>query len=165
LWLASKAVVVSEAPSGQPSFVELYDFSSPGVPNALVQRFTLTGGLGEPVAPARALSGAALAKLEDGRCLMFVLGKDTDRNGWFYVSDRNSIEPATGWQFLDYVSQADGSFVGEFRAYQNVGLFTECGTRHVYMVATNNADFSGPSIAGRTTPTCSAPRRAPRRSR
>jgi hypothetical protein len=146
--IGHKAVVVSEAPVGQPSFVELYDFSSPGVANALVQRFTLNGGLGEPVAPARALSGAALAKLEDGRYLLFVLGKDTDRNGWFYVSDRNSIEPATGWQFLDYVSQADGSFVGEFRAYQNVGLFTECGTRHVYLVATNNADFSGPLDSG-----------------
>jgi hypothetical protein len=79
-------VVASEAPAGQPSFVEFYDFSSPGTSNALVQRFTLNGGLGEPVAPARALSGAALVKLEDGRYLLFVLGKDTDRNGWFYVS-------------------------------------------------------------------------------
>lgn len=142
------AVVASEAPSGQPSFVELYDFSTPGAANALIQRFTLAGDRGEPVAPARALSGAALLKLEDGRYLLFVLGKDTDRNGWFYVSDGDSIEPGTGWQFLDYVSQAEGSIAGEFREYQNVALFTECGSRHVYLVATNNADFQGPLDSG-----------------
>jgi hypothetical protein len=142
------AVVAAEAPAGQPSFVEIYDFSSPGVTNALVQRLTLNGGLGEPVAPARALSGAAMARLDDGRYLMFVLGKDSDRNGWFYVSDRDRIEPATSWQFLDYVSHADGSIVGYFDEYQNVSLFTECGSRDVYLVATNNASFSGPLNSG-----------------
>jgi hypothetical protein len=146
--IGHKAVVVSEAPSGQSSFVDFFDFSVPGATNALMQRFTLTGGLGEPVAPARALSGAAALKLDSGKYLLFVLGKDTDRNGWLYVSDRNSLEPATGWQFLDYVSAADGSIIGDFREYQNVTLLTECGTKHVYMVATNNASFSGPLDSG-----------------
>jgi hypothetical protein len=140
--------VVSEAPSGQPSFVDLFNFVTPGSSSAFLQRLTLSGNLGEPVPPARALSGVALTKLNDSRYLLFVLGKDTDKNGWLYVSDSTTPSSSTLWSHLDYVSAADSSFSGTFREYQNVSFITECGTGDIYLVATNNKDFTGPLDSG-----------------
>lgn len=92
---------------------------------AFLQRFTLSGNLGEPVAPARAISGVALTQLSDSRYLLFVLGKDTDKNGWLYVSNTTTPSASTVWSFLDYVAASEGSFSGTFREYQNVSFITE----------------------------------------
>lgn len=140
--------VAAEAPSGQTSFIDFFNFQTPGSSSAFLQRFVLSGNQGEPVAPARAISGVALTQLSDSRYLLFVLGKDTDKNGWLYVSNTTALSAGTAWSFVDYVSAADGSFSGTFREYQNVSFITECGTGDIYLVATNNKDFTGPLDSG-----------------
>ena len=72
-------VIASEGLSGQPPFVDIYQRTPDDVTLSLLQRFTLLGDLGEPVAPTRAITAAALTRLSDGRFLLFVLGKDEDQ--------------------------------------------------------------------------------------
>jgi hypothetical protein len=140
--------IASEAPTGQTSFIDFFNFGTPGSSSAFLQRFLLSGNQAEAVVPARVISGVALTKLKDSRYLIFVLGKDSDRNGWLYVSDSTTLSSSTFWSYLDYVSAADSSFSGTFRPYQNVSFITECGTGDVYLVATNNNDFQGPVDSG-----------------
>jgi len=69
-------------------------------------------------------------------------------NGWLYVSNTTTPSASTAWSFLDYVAASDGSFSGMFREYQNVSFITECGTGDIYLVGTNNKDFTGPLDSG-----------------
>ncbi len=133
-------VIASEGLSGQPPFVDIYQRTPDDVTFSPLQRFTLLGDLGEPVAPTRAITAAALTRLADGRFLLFVLGKDEDQQGWFYVSDQPELTAATSWGFLGHVAVP--------WLYQNVTLVTECGTRDIYLVGTGNADFAGPAGDG-----------------
>ncbi len=133
-------VIAAEGLSGQPPFVNIYQRTPDDVTFSPLQRFTLLGDLGEPVAPTRAITAAALTRLADGRFLLFVLGKDEDQQGWFYVSDQPELTAATSWGFLGHVAVP--------WLYQNVTLVTECGTRDIYLVGTGNADFAGPAGDG-----------------
>lgn len=133
-------VVASEGATGQPPFVDIFQRTFADTSYSPMQRLVLNGTLGEPVAPTRAITAAAMARLKDGRFLLFVLGKDDHQEGWFYVSDQTLPSATMTWSFLDYVAVP--------WLYQNVTLVTECTTGDIYMVATNNDDFQGPLDAG-----------------
>jgi hypothetical protein len=133
-------VVASEGPEGEPPLVDILQRTPSDVAYSEVQRFTLYGDLGEPVAPSRFITAAALSRLSVGRYLLFVLGKDEDQQGWFYVSDQTSLTADTTWTFLDHVEMP--------WFYQNVALVTECDTREIYLIATNNVDYDGSANSG-----------------
>lgn len=133
-------VVASEGLEEQPPFVDIFRRQASVVAYDHLQRITLYGDLGEPVAPTRFITAPALTRLRSGRYLLFVLGKDEDQQGWFYVSDQTALGEATSWSFLDHV------YVPWF--YQNVALVTECGTRSLYLIATNNIDYDGAANSG-----------------
>jgi len=133
-------VVAAEGAEGAPPFVEILERVADDADYRWLSRFTLQGDLGEPVAPSRFITAAALTRLLDGRYLLFVLGKDEEQQGWFYVSDQPVLSADTRWSFLDYVAVPGW--------YQNVTLLTECDSRDVYLLATNNIDFDGSPNSG-----------------
>jgi hypothetical protein len=135
-------VVASEGAEGYAPFVDFFQLRRV-VDEATyepLQRFTLYGDLGEPVAPSRFITAAALTALHDGRYLLFVLGKDEERQGWFYLSDRAGLSADTSWSFLGHVVVQSW--------YQNVSLVTECGSGTLYLVGTDNVDFDGGANSG-----------------
>jgi hypothetical protein len=135
-------VVASEGAEGQAPFVDLFRLQRVAYDVTLVplQRLTLYGDLGESVLPSRFITGAALSRLDDGRYLLFVLGKDEDQQGWFYLSDAAELSADTPWSFLSHV------FVPGW--YQNVSLVTECDSGNLYLIATNNPTFDGGANSG-----------------
>jgi len=133
-------VVAAEAPEGSAPFVEILQRVTGDVAYSTLQRFTLYGDLGEPVAPSRFITAVALTQLRNGSYLLFVLGKDEEQQGWFYRSDAGPLNAETAWSFLGHVALPDW--------YQNVGLIDECDTRDVYLLATNNVDFDGSASSG-----------------
>jgi hypothetical protein len=123
--------VAVEAPTF-PSFVEFFNFSTPGSTTASIQRFYLSGDQAENPKPTRVIGGVGVTKLADSRYLMFVLGQDKLKQGWFYVSDTTSITANTRWSYLGFVSIAPA---------QNAQLITECGTGDIFLLSTHNTDF------------------------
>jgi hypothetical protein len=128
--------VAVEAPSA-PSFIQFYNFSTPGSTTAELQRFYMYGDQDENPTPDRAIGGVGITRLADSRYLIAVLGKDDNNRVWFYVSDTTSITASTVWRFLDYVAPVHA-------AAQNVQLITECGTGDIYLLATGNFAYPVP---------------------
>jgi hypothetical protein len=133
-------VVAAEAPEGAPPFVEIWQRTADDVAYAPLQRLPFWGDLGEPVAPSRFITAAAMTLLDSGQYLLFVLGKDEELQGWFYLSDPAPLGAESAWSFLGYV--------GLPAYYQNVGLITECNTQQVFLIATDNVGFDGRSDSG-----------------
>jgi hypothetical protein len=133
-------LIASEGLEGQAPFVEFLRRTPDDVGYEPLSRFTLYGDLGETVVPTRFITAAAMARLATGRYLLFVLGKDEDQQGWFYLSDQASLDAGTTWSFLDHVELP--------WLYQNASLLTECDSGDVYLIATGNPDFSGEPDSG-----------------
>jgi hypothetical protein len=125
-----------EAPSA-PSFVEFFNFSTPGSSTASIQRFYLWGDQAENPPPARVVGGVGMTRLSDGRYLISVLGKDDSNDVWFYVSDTTSITASTYWSYLEHFRPVSSGA-------QNVALITECGTGDIYLLATGNTEYPLP---------------------
>ncbi len=110
------------------------------------------GSLGESPSITKSITGVAVTRLSrainNGRYLFFVLGKDTAKNGWFYISDTDTLSRNTKLQFADYVDNNDTSPAGAFREYQNVNLITECGTGDIYLLGTGNPGYAGSAGSG-----------------
>lgn len=132
--------VASEAPLA-PSFVDIYDFRGGPGAGRLLQRVMLSSSGQFPV--ARVIGGVAMATLKDGRFLMFVLGQDTVKEGWFYVSNNSNLSATTQWLPLAHV-------VGDstWTEYQNVTLMTECNSQKLYVLATGNATYASDILPG-----------------
>ena len=130
-----KNAAVAVTPTAGKGWIEFYDFSTPGSSTAAIHRFYVNGDQGENPAPGGSLSGVAVARLHDARYLMFVLGKDSNQIGWFYVSDTTSIVANTRWFYIGSAKIAPA---------QSVQLITECETNDLYLLATNNARYSWP---------------------
>jgi hypothetical protein len=131
------------------SFVQLWNLSIPGQA-APFSYLPLTGVQGEPNQP-QDITSIGASRLDDGRYLLFVQGKDSNEEGWFYESDKSILDASTQWTYRSHWSSADGvvppgAFDGR---YQNTTLVTECGTGALYLVATGNPGFSGPFAAGK----------------
>lgn len=141
-------LAVAVEPESGYSFVDVYDFSrgfGAGVP---IQRVPMTPS-GTNFRPDRSISAVAVTRLKDHRYLMFVLGKDSSRHGWFFVTEGTEL-PAP-WAPLDYFRGYDTSPpspFGWFREYQNVTMLTDCGTENIYLLATGNDGYTGSFAAG-----------------
>ncbi len=142
------AAVASEGSQFTPTpyspFIDFYDFRSPGSQTALIQRMFLDGSHGEPFADTQDSgflgqpSGVGITRLNDGHYLLFVLGKDSKRSGWFFVSKDASLTASTQWTYLAAVSWPND---GEF---QNANFITDCADGQIYLLMTNNTDYSAP---------------------
>lgn len=143
--------IAVEATNEQRPRIDVYDFSGGMTTSANLGNYYL-GNLGESPAVTGTITGIAVTRLSQainaGRYLFFVLGKDTAKNGWFYVSDTSTLTRSTKLQFLDYVDNNDVTPVGGFREYQNVNLLTECGSGDVYLLGTGNPSYKGPLGSG-----------------
>jgi hypothetical protein len=133
-------IVASEGLEGQAPFVDFLRRTPNEVGYEPLSRFILHGDLGETVVPTRFITAAAMARLGTGRYLLFVLGKDEDQQGWFYLSDQTILDASTTWSFLDHVELP--------WPYQNAALLTECDSADIYLVATSNPDFNGEPDSG-----------------
>jgi hypothetical protein len=140
LQAVGKFVAVGVEAPNAPSFVEFFDFSTPGSTTASVQRFYLRGDQAENPPPGRVIGGVGITRLADARYLLAVLGQDNSNDVWFYVSDTTSITATTRWIYLDH-------FKPVAPAAQNVALITECGTGDIYLLATDNSTFEPPIAA------------------
>jgi hypothetical protein len=129
------AAVGVEAPS-PPSFIQFYDFGTPGSANAAIHRFYLNNNQGETPAVDRAVGGVGITRLIDNRYLMVVLGQDTSQRAWFYVSQNTSMASSPGWSYLGNIALPKA---------QNTQLITECGTGNVYLLATDNDGYKAAS--------------------
>jgi hypothetical protein len=134
--------IASEAPEGLSSFIDIYDFRGGPGAGRVLQRFMIP--LSTPSFPTkRIIGGVAMATLRDGRYLMFVLGQDKVREGWFFVSNGTNLTSTTQWLPLSYV-KGDSSW----DEYQNVTLVTECNSNQLYVVATGNATYLSDVLPG-----------------
>jgi hypothetical protein len=123
-----------------PSFIDFYDFrGGPGAGRRL-QRVLLGSTPSFPV--ARVIGGVAVARLKDGRFLMFVLGQDKKMEGWFYVSNNSNLTSTTQWLPVSHVKGTD------WTEYQNVSLVTECNSNRLYVVATGNPGYASDVFTG-----------------
>jgi hypothetical protein len=129
----SYVAVAVESPNS--AWITIYDFRNGVNTNPVVSQFTL-GQSGEVPRPPNSISGVALTRLSNHKYLMFVLGKDTHENGWFYLSDTTNITPDTGWTFVDYVDKRDSS--QSFGRFQNAQFITECDTGDVFLLMSGN---------------------------
>jgi hypothetical protein len=118
-------------------YVDIFDFATPGSTNAFVHRVIIKASTAEynnlEVNPGREVSGAAIARLKSGKYLLFALDKSENKRGWFYVSTSASLDTATQFNTLDFTSLS--------AQFENVALFTECGTGDLYMLGTENLDI------------------------
>ncbi len=125
-----------EARCGRATFVDIFDLATPGSQRALVQRFRI-GEQGEP-GRIRTVTSVAVTRLQTGTVLMFVQGKDSLHEGWFYESDGAALRADTRWTYLGYWSRP----LGKRDEYQNTSLISECGSGDVYMIGTGNGELS-----------------------
>ena len=140
LQAVGKYVAVGVEAPNAPSFVEFFNFATPGSSTASLQRFYLWGDQAESPPPGRVIGGVGITRLADARYLLAVLGKDDSNDVWFYMSDTTSITANTRWIYLDH-------FKPVAPAAQNVALITECGTGDIYLLATDNSAFVAPIAA------------------
>lgn len=117
---------------GARTFVDIFDLSSPGSKQAFVQRFRI-GDQGEPGGTSTVTS-VAVTRLHTGHLLMFMLGKDSLHEGWFYVSDRAELSSDTHWSYRGYWTLP----LGADDEYQNTSFVTECETGDIYMLGMGN---------------------------
>ncbi|HWA76445.1 MAG TPA: hypothetical protein VG937_29105 [Polyangiaceae bacterium] len=128
--------IASEGAGSAPGIVDFYDLRVPGSKTAWFQRLLLDGTHGEPTGGNNGKpSGAGLVKLANGLYLLFVLNKDDQYSGRFYLSSSATLDVNTRWQWL-----SDASWSG--RKYQNANFITDCnGT--LYLAMTNNENYEG----------------------
>jgi hypothetical protein len=138
--------VAVEATNQQVPRLDVFDFS--GGPGAGKQYVYYLGNLGETPGVTKAITGVGVTRLTDGRYLFFVLGKDENKDGWFYVSNGTQLTKDTKLEFVDYVNGTDTTPQGSIRMYQNVNLITECGSRDIYLLATGNEGYAGSVASG-----------------
>jgi hypothetical protein len=118
-------------------FLHTYNLADPLSPNAWETAMRL-GDQGEP-GNVQVVTSAAIVKLASGQFLVFVLGKDSTHEGWFYVSEGTVLSGDTRWIYAGYWQ----SNLGGANEYQNTQLITECGTGDLYMVGSGNSDYDG----------------------
>jgi hypothetical protein len=125
---------------GSRTFVDIFDLSSLGSKRAFVQRFRV-GDQGEPGLTSTVTS-VAVTRLHTGHLLMFVLGKDSRHEGWFYVSDRPALSADTNWSYRGYWTLP----LGKDDEYQNTSFVTECETGDIYMLGMGNGQLDLSSL-------------------
>ena len=126
--------IAAEGASGAAGFVDFYDFRTPGTASTAFQRLRLDGSHGEPTAsPNTKPTAAAMVKLSNGLYLLFVLNKDDQRSGRFYLSNSATLSSSTWWQWLSDVSWPA-------RMYQNANFITQCDGK-LFLAMTNNEGF------------------------
>lgn len=123
------------AKCGQNGFAHVWNFSDPTSPGAWVS-LVRVGDQGEP-GRIGAVTSAAMTKLASGQFLLFVQGKDTVHEGWFYLGDGDSLASITAWRYAGYAALPRGG-ANEF---QNTQLVTECGSGDVYLFGSGNAHY------------------------
>jgi hypothetical protein len=121
---------------GRATFIDIFDLARPGSRRALVQRVRL-GAQGEP-GRIRTITSVAVTRLQTGPLLMFVQGKDSRHEGWFYQSERADMP----WTYRGYWARA----LGKGDEYQNTSLVTECGSGDVYLIGTGNGELNVASV-------------------
>jgi hypothetical protein len=125
---------------GRATFIDVFDLETPGSQRAFVQRFRL-GEQGEP-GRIRTITSVAVTRLAAGPLLMFVQGKDSLHEGWFYESDAGPLSADTSWTYRGHWTRP----LGKRDEYQNTSLVTECGSGDVYMIGTGNGELSVMSV-------------------
>ncbi|MET0287070.1 MAG: hypothetical protein ABW352_21480 [Polyangiales bacterium] len=125
---------------GRATFVDIFDLASPGSRGALLQRFRL-GAQGEP-GRVHTVTSVAVTRLQTGALLMFVQGKDSRHEGWFYESDAAPQSARTRWTYRGHWTRE----LARSEQYQNTSLLTECGSGDVYMVGLGNAELNVMSV-------------------
>ena len=125
---------------GPHTFVDVLDLSEPAAPAALLQRLRI-GDQGEP-GNVDTITSVAVTRLETGHVLLFVLGKDALHEGWFYVSDRTTIDRETRWLYRGYWTRP----LGIRDEYQSTTFVSECETGDIFMFGTGNGEFDEASV-------------------
>jgi hypothetical protein len=122
-------------------YVDIFDFATPGSPDAFIHRVIIKASIPEynnlEVNPGREVSGAAIARLKGGKYLLFALDKSENMRGWFYVSTNGRLDTSTEFNTLDFTTLP--------ARFENVALFTECGTGDLYMLGTENLGIGATS--------------------
>lgn len=113
---------------GTDHLVHLYDLANPEAPidmGVVLDR------------PGFSSSTTSLAKLADGHYLLVVSNSDAEQLDFYFSSQPNSIS-----EFIFYDSfHKDEVLGGDWHAYQNMNLVTECGTGDVYLIGTYNGGW------------------------
>jgi len=122
------------------AFIEFHDLSVPGARHTRLHRFNLFRQ--RERRHKNYASSVAVARLSNGRHLMFVLGKADKREGWFYISNTSHLGRDTYWRYLN---RYEGR--GSMDDYQNTTLITECESGDMFLLGTGNSSF-GPTIRG-----------------
>jgi hypothetical protein len=129
--------IANEGVGSSPGSVNFYDFRAPGSTTAWFQRLWLDGNNGEPGVPSANSkpTAAGLAKLASGLYVLFVLNKDDQYSGRFYMSNSGTLDGNTRWQWMSDVKWSG-------HKYQNANFITDCnGT--LYLAMTNNENYNG----------------------
>jgi hypothetical protein len=122
---------------GSNGYIHTYNLADPLSPNAWETAMRI-GDQGEP-GNVGTVTSAAMVRLATGQFLMFVLGKDTAHEGWFYVSEGTVLSGETRWIYNGYWQRN----LNGANEYQNTQLVTECGSGDIYMIGSGNADYDG----------------------
>lgn len=122
---------------GPFGWMHVFNLSDPLSPNAFVQAMRI-GDRGE-AGRIDTVTSAAMAKLETGQFLLFVLGKDSAHEGWFYVSEGTRLAPDTNWVYAGHWQRP----LGGAYEFQNTQLVTECGSGDLYLIGSGNSDYDG----------------------
>jgi hypothetical protein len=136
-----KYLAVASESETRPSWVDIYDFSEGPGSGIHLQRVMVTSQ-GRDFEVARVIGGVAVNPLSDGRFLMFVLGQDKKKEGWFYISDSDRLTTETEWTAISRVGDSN------WDEYQNVSMVSECNTGNLYVIATGNASYASDLLPG-----------------
>jgi hypothetical protein len=135
------AVAIECSGCKKPAEIRFYELGD-GFEPVEINRLVLDG---EPNQVGSAAASVAVTRLGDGRYLMFVSGTGHGTNeGWFYVSDRPSIVPATKWNFLQTwhppcTEKREGCWTGA----SGMTFLTDCSPLpggNIYLVATHGSE-------------------------
>jgi len=125
------------------AYVQVMDVRDPG--DALyLNKLVLDGSHGELSAGGRTFSSRAAAvgavRLDDGRYLVVVRGREQDQNIWFFRSIGQGINASTRWELLDAWHASERPSGDEWHAWENINLIAECGTGDIYMIGMGTKD-------------------------
>ncbi|MEM9494557.1 MAG: hypothetical protein AAGA09_01035 [Pseudomonadota bacterium] len=88
-------------------------------------------------------AAVAAARLEDGKYILFVRGRQNDEAGWFFISTGDDIN-TTGWRLLDFWRKMDLAPGTPWEAWETVNFIAEAGTGKLFMLGlgtTSNKSF------------------------
>lgn len=117
-------------PVGTDRQVRLYDLANPESPvnlGLILDR------------PGYTSSTTSLAKLADGHFLLVVSNSNAEQLDFYFSSQPNSV---SGFTLYDAFSK-DEVIGGDWHAYQNMNLVSECGTGDMYLIGTYNGGWFG----------------------